>query len=379
MTLSKSYCVKLILFLSLTLAGPLNCAGKRALPAEPAEPVTGPATEFKIAILPAVNLSGAPAPVEEIGQALRNRLNQGGLNLINEQQIKTLVDKHRMRYLGGLDSATAAIFRQEAGAAAVLVTTIELYSNSNPPKFSIFSRLIATGEGSKILWINGIGLSGDDSPGLLDLGMITDPRQLQQKAIEYLAESLTAHLAADNARGDCSRTQMKKFGPKKIYQKPFMAPDQKYRVAVIPFYNLSQRAHADDFMALHFAKALLSHNNIEVIEPGVVRQTLLDMRIIMDDGLSLANADLIFHELKADLILNGRVLDYQDYQGPYGSAKVDFAAQIIERQSRRVVWTAKSYNQGDDGVFFFDWGKVNTAHAMARQMVELAVKTIGNK
>lgn len=32
------------------------------------------------------------------------------------------------------------------------------------------------------------------------------------------------------------------------------------------------------------------------------------------------------------------------------------------------MWSSTSFNQGDDGVFFFDWGRVNTAHAMAAQM-----------
>ena len=39
-----------------------------------------------------------------------------------------------------------------------------------------------------------------------------------------------------------------------------------------------------------------------------------------------------------------------------------------------MVWAALSYNRGDDGVFFFDWGRINTAYAMATQMVQLAVE-----
>ena len=35
-----------------------------------------------------------------------------------------------------------------------------------------------------------------------------------------------------------------------------------------------------------------------------------------------------------------------------------------------VVWSSESYNRGDEGVFFFDLGKVNTAHAMAIRMAE---------
>jgi hypothetical protein len=55
---------------------------------------------------------------------------------------------------------------------------------------------------------------------------------------------------------------------------------------------------------------------------------------------------------------------------------VDFSALLIERKSQEVVWASESDNEGDDGVFFFDWGKVNTAHAMASEMVLSAVETI---
>ncbi len=96
----------------------------------------------------------------------------------------------------------------------------------------------------------------------------------------------------------------------------------------------------------------------------------------MNTGISLADADVIAHYQNADFILNGKVIDYQDYRGYSGTAKVDFSAQLIERVSREVVWSVKSYHEGDDGVFFFDWGRVNTAYALASDMVQLAVRTI---
>jgi hypothetical protein len=67
-------------------------------------------------------------------------------------------------------------------------------------------------------------------------------------------------------------------------------------------------------------------------------------------------------------------MDYQDYQGIWGKPKVDFSATVIERESREVIWSSSSYNEGDDGVFFFDRGRVNTAHAMASQMVQRVAK-----
>jgi len=96
----------------------------------------------------------------------------------------------------------------------------------------------------------------------------------------------------------------------------------------------------------------------------------------MDDGLSFAQASAMFSKLDADLILTGKVMDYQDYEGITGKSKVDFSAILIERKSNEVVWSSKSYNNGDDGVFFFDFGKVNTAHVMASEMAQNVVEMI---
>ena len=72
--------------------------------------------------------------------------------------------------------------------------------------------------------------------------------------------------------------------------------------------------------------------------------------------------------MNADLVLNGEVLEYRDALGPTGTPKVDFALLFIERKTRRVVYSSYSDNAGNDGVFFFDWGSVNTAHALAARM-----------
>ena len=87
----------------------------------------------------------------------------------------------------------------------------------------------------------------------------------------------------------------------------------------------------------------------------------------MEAGPSLANADIISSRgsLGVDLVLSGTVFDYQD---AFGVPKVDFSVKIIEKRSREVVWSSRSYNHGEQGVFFFDFGRVHTAHRLASEM-----------
>ncbi len=328
-----------------------------------------------IAVLPVFNLSGKPAPLKDIRQSLINSFKRQGLNILDEKNLERFIVRHRVRYIGGINEALVRAFREETGVQAVLITSVEFYSDISPPKLALTARLVSTGNDPEILWMAGLGLAGDESPGFLELSLIENSETLLETAVQHLATSLTGYFSGEKGWVNNQRTR-KKFRPKAFFRSPVLGPGMKYTVAVVPFFNLSDRKYAGELMALHFVSQLRTLENFTVIETGEVRQALLEMRIIMDDGISLADADAVFSRLDADLILTGKVLDYQDYQGPTGKPKVGFSAQLIEKKSREVVWACQSYHEGDEGVWFLDWGKVYTAHSLATEMIQRAVETI---
>ncbi|RJQ49023.1 MAG: hypothetical protein C4538_02890 [Nitrospiraceae bacterium] len=350
----------------------LSCAPVRE-PLKFALVVSPPSLEkLQIAAFPVENLSGTRAPARKIGESLRAQLKKEGLNILDDNALEEFMSGHRLRYTGALDIETARAFRDEIGIDAVLITSLELYDESYPPKISLISRLVFTGDTPQILWMDSAGLSGDESPGLLGLGLIEDPEILLKNALENLSRSLADYISVGKQPIAVSKQgKDHKFYPKFFYRSPILSPDLKYRIAVMPFLNKSERKNAGDIMMLHFLETLRQFENFDVIEPGIVRQNLLSFRIIMNEGISFANAGLIFSTLEADadLILSGTVVDYQDYHGSEGTAKVDFSVLVIEKKSHEIVWTSKSYNTGDEGVFFFDFGKVYTAHIMASEMI----------
>ncbi len=375
MIFSINFSSKAVIILSTVLICLSSCAPTN-------DPVTRVINDFpagenklRIAVLPLFNISGTPAPLKDIRQLLINSFKKEGLNILDEEALERFIVKHRVRYVGGINKMAAQVFRKETGADAVLITSVELYSDVSPPKIALTSRLVSTENNPAILMINGIGLAGDDSIGILELSLIENPQTLLEKAVRHLSTSLVEYLSGERDGTDTQRKR-RKFRPKVFSRSPIIEPGMKYTVAVMPFLNLSERKFAGEIIALHFVRQLKTLENFTVIEPGVVRHALLQMRIIMGDGISLADADLLFSRLDADLILAGKIFDYQDYQGAAGKPKVDFSALLIEKKSREVVWSSDSYNEGDHGVFFFDWGKINTAHAMASEMVQSALETI---
>ena len=59
------------------------------------------------AALPFTNLSGTPAPLEDIRHLLINSFKQQGLNIVDEEVVERFLTRHRIRYLGGINRATA--------------------------------------------------------------------------------------------------------------------------------------------------------------------------------------------------------------------------------------------------------------------------------
>jgi TolB-like protein len=325
--------------------------------------------KFSMAVLPIENLSGTMAPLKEIRGLFIKQLRARGFHILEEEALEKFMARNRVRYIGGINNALAKAFKNETGTEGVLITSLELYSEANPPKIALSSRLVSTGDNPSILWIEGTGLAGDDSPGILGLGLIENSKAILEKAVGRLAGSLGNYLDKKSGRKDIKSVK-RKFQPKVSYRSEVLDPGRKYTVAVVPFLNFSGRRNAGEILELQFIRSLKKFENFDVIEPGILRQELLAMRIIIPEGISLSNTDALFAALNADLILAANVIDYQDYQGVFGNPKVDFFVQLIEKKSRSVVWSSVSYNQGDDGVFFFDRGKVNTAHAMASQMTQ---------
>ncbi len=372
MILSENFSVRetaLLLILAVFFSG---CAGpvKQGV----RDPEVSPPIVFHslIAVLPFDNHNLKPAPVKEIRRSFIEKLKSNGLKILPEATLEAFMLRHRVRYTGGINGFVSEDLLEETGAEGVLITSLELYDPGSPPKIVMTSRLVSTGSDPKILWMESVGLTGDDSRGLLDLGRIKDPKVLREKAEQTLSDSLNSYFSRWGEPEPWESER--RFHPKVAFRSPLMYPDRRYKVAVIPFFNRSVREFAGEIITLQFVEKLGRQKVFDVLECGQVRQRLLGYRVIMYEGLSLSDADLLFDLLDVDLIVTGSVLDYQDKPGLTGEPKVDFSVVMIERNSREVVWSSKNYNQGNDGVLFFDFGRIRTANAMASRMVHAVVE-----
>ncbi|MBI2216918.1 MAG: hypothetical protein HYU51_06430 [Candidatus Rokubacteria bacterium] len=321
---------------------------------------------YRIAVFPVENLSGRAAPLGDIRGLLVDRLAAHGLATVDDQTLEQVLSRHRVRYTAGVERELAKALKEETGAGAVLVPSLEHYDDVTPPRVAVFARLVSTGDDPRVLHVAGAGVAGDEAPGLLGMGLVDDPRALLTRVVDSLATSLAAREPGAESHPTGARAPAK-FAPKIAYRSAALDARRTYSVAVVPFFNKSARKYAGEIVSLHMIRSLMASGRLAVVEPGVVRAELLRSRVIMTDGISLSDTDTILNAVDADLVLNGEVLEYREPRGS-GSPRVDFSVLVIERTTRRVVYSASSHNAGDDRVFFFDWGRVATGHALTAQM-----------
>lgn len=328
-----------------------------------------------IAVLPFENLSASSAPLKEMRAHLMERLRKRGMKLLGEEELLALMKAYRVRYTGGVEQRVAETFRGEAGVGGVLITSLGLYMDQIPPKVTLVSRLARTDAPYTVIWADSVSLSGDDAPGILGLGLVNSVKGLMPRALDRLADSLAAHLLSEKP-STADRSVGTRYRPRGFYHSPVMSEGKRYSVAVLPFVNQSARRYAGELIGLKIIEQLRKSEGFEVLEPGIVRDELLQFRIIFPEGASMADADILFERTKVDLLFTGKVMDYDDSRGPGGAPNVTFFMQVIERQSRQVVWASHSTNRGDDGVFFFGAGRVTTADALASKMMAAVMQRI---
>ncbi len=334
-------------------------------------------TMAKVAVFPVENLTSGSVPAAEVTRALVGGLTSAGVGVVSDDALEAFMARHRIRYAAGIDAAMAARLREETGADGAVFASVEWSSAAEPPKIALLARLASTSDAPTVVWADDVGLSGDDAPGLFELGLVNDYQVLLARALDRLAGSLTAYLKTGRAAG--APKAASKFRPKTSHRQITLEPGRIYSIAVVPFFNLSERRQAGQILALLFARHLAGRPEFRVVEPGVTRRQLLDARIIMDGGISLSDADAIAAATGADLVLGGRVFRYEDYEGPDGRTRVDFSTMLVDRRSGRVVWSSASDNEGTDGVLVFERGTSRTAHAMATRMVRLVADRIAGR
>jgi hypothetical protein len=361
-----------VALLAAALTGGGGCAHRSAAPAPPQELGLEPGERLRVVVLPIENLTGGPASLKEVQAAVEAAL-APRFELVPADELEAFLGRHRIRYTGGIDAETARAAREELHAHAVLITTLDLYRAAPPPAIALTMRLISAGDAPVILWMDAASRAGDESPGLLRMGIVDSLKPLQDRVIATLARSLATF--AEGRVTASPRCGGAWYAPKVLYRSAILDERRRPTLAILPFLNQSQRRGAGEAVSLEFVRHLVATGRFRVLEPGVVREYLLRARIMIPGGASLETSRLMLGAMAVDLVLSGAVSEFLDDPGP-GGATLRFTSTLLDGGTGSVAWQSSSYNRGDDGVFAFGLGRVRTSEELSCRMVGDVVRAL---
>lgn len=346
---------------SLALAA---CAGARVRPPDAPE-------VRRVAVLPVDNESGVSAPVRPLLGRVEAALRARGVEIVSGARVEDWLAAHRLRFTGAVPRDAAAAAREELGVDAVLVTVLEQWVPIGMPRVTIGMRLVSAEDPPRILWADAVARAGDEAPGLFGLGIVRSSAALQDRVAAELAARLRGYLAAGAPARSCPREP--RFEPSIQYRSDLLDGEPR-TVAVLPFVNETRRRRAGDVLADAFVRALSASGRFQVAEPGLVRESLLSRRVVMEGGVSLDTARSVLDAIDADLVLAGWIRDLSEDVPDAAPPHVEFTALLLDRRTEEVVWEVSSSHRGDEGVWAFDLGAIRSVNELACRMVASAAE-----
>ena len=144
-------------------------------------------------VLPPESLAQTPLASREVTARLEQMVAMVGADVVVGVKLDEYLARYRIRYTGGVNPGAAKAAREDLGVDAILATTVLLWGGATP-QVALVTRLVSTADTPTVLWMDGYARTGDDSPGIFALNVVTDPQVLQNEAMQRIGASLEAYL-----------------------------------------------------------------------------------------------------------------------------------------------------------------------------------------
>ncbi len=157
------------------------------------------------------------------------------------------------------------------------------------------------------------------------------------------------------------------------YEKVLASGELK-KIAVLPFYNISERRDAGKMVANNFVTEIFIDGRYRVEEPGNVIQFMLHENVSVVGEMGIDRIKILGRRLGVDGVLVGIVDVFDD--GARSSPRVSITARLVDSETGTIVWSASDSKSGDDYIIAFGVGKVRSANALAQKVIRQMIKKI---
>ncbi len=163
----------------------------------------------------------------------------------------------------------------------------------------------------------------------------------------------------------------------RVYTSPALKSMTEYKVAVLPFSNLSSEGLAGEVVDFAVLQELMNRDGYQLVSPSRVHDILAELRIRYAERMTTAQVQSLGRRLGADGLLVGAV-DTYEYRNVSGEevATVSLHLRMIETTEGDVVWAADHHRAGNDGETILGFGLVDSLADLAQKVIQEMINTL---
>ncbi len=158
---------------------------------------------------------------------------------------------------------------------------------------------------------------------------------------------------------------------------------QKWKVAILPFENLSKEEGAGEIAGNLFLVKMLQTGSFEIADPGYVDESLSAERVRLTAHIPLTVLQGLGRRLQVSYILMGSVLEdeMQILSGVGGGGQVpsvSITARLIDVQNGRVIWAGAESKRGTDYEKIFGFGRIYSTSRLMEVVTEKMISSLAH-
>jgi len=297
----------------------------------------------RIVVLPFANLTGRQAAFERILPEFYDRLGTLGAEVVDHEEVRPLLRQHRIRALGEIGRGDARLLRQETGARLAILGSLDIYQPDRSLEVNVSARVLDL-ETLTVRRAVSRGLSVQETESWFAVGRAPDVETVMREVVASIVEQLEPFLTEEPPR----REQYHTCG----------------LVAVVPLDDYSNGRYAAEIVQ-NLLTAELVANDWSIVEPGFVREILLDEQKVARGGVSREVREILRRELGVCWVLTGDLAAFEVSPSGQEAAVplLEFALRLVDARRGELSATLEVRRDGDDGEGLFRRGR---EYSMAR-------------
>ena len=306
-------------------------------------PVRVAADDAKIVVLPFANLTGRHAAFERILPEFYVQLGARGADVVRHDEIRGLLREHRIRALGQIGRRDARLLREETGARLAILGSLDIYRPELSFEVNVSARVLDL-ETLEIRTAASRGLTVQETESWFAVGRAPDVETVMRTVVASLVEELAPHLSTEEFARDRYHT----CG----------------LVAVVPLDDYSNSRYAAEVVQNLLVAELVTHD-WSIVEPGFVREILLDEQRVARGGVSREVREILRRELGVCWVITGDLAAFEVSPSGQEAAvpHLNFALRLIDARQGGLRATIEVERDGSDGEGLFGMGR---EYSMAR-------------